>query len=198
MTKAKKTTKSLKKKTDEKNVATVIGVEKPNKHHSYFKVVVDEKSGATSIKIEDGKNLFFMGTHDSGLINNTIHQVASVCSRGEGWSSERVNATNAALASIIEIDPQDSTELMLATQMAAVHTMAMSMASRTMLSDQSVDGVNFNVNRVTKLMRTFTTQMEALNKYRTKGQQKITVQHVNVKDGGQAIVGDVNQGGGNE
>ena len=82
--------------------------------------------------------------------------------------------------------------------MAAVHNMAMEMSSRAMISDQTVDGVDRNVNRVTKLMRTFTTQIEALNRYRTKGQQKITVQHVNVNDGGQAVVGDVNQGGGND
>lgn len=49
------------------------------------------------------------------------------------------------------------------------------------------------VNFITKLMRTSTNQIETLNKYRTKGKQKITVklQHVSVSDGGQAIVGDV-------
>jgi hypothetical protein len=83
---------------------------------------------------------------------------------------------------------------MLAAQMTAVHNMAMEMPNRAMKSGQPVDAVDRNVNRVTTLMRTFTTQIEALNKYRTKGQQKITVQHVNVEKGGQAIVGDVNQG----
>ena len=52
-----------------------------------------------------------------------------------------------------------------------------------------------NINQANKLMRTFTAQIEALNKYRTKGKQKITVQHVNVNEGGQAIVGDVKGGG---
>jgi hypothetical protein len=33
--------------------------------------------------------------------------------------------------------------------------------------------------------------MEALKRYRTRGEQKITVQHVSVNDGGQAIVGNV-------
>ena len=47
-----------------------------------------------------------------------------------------------------------------------------------------------------KLARTFATQMEALNRYRGKGQQKMTVEHVHVHDGGQAIVGQVAQGGG--
>ena len=34
-------------------------------------------------------------------------------------------------------------------------------------------------------------QLEALQRYRGKGQQKVTVEHVNVNAGGQAIVGTV-------
>jgi hypothetical protein len=45
-----------------------------------------------------------------------------------------------------------------------------------------------------KLARTYTTQMEALKRYRTGGQQKVTVEHVTVNDGGQAIVGHVTHG----
>jgi hypothetical protein len=44
-----------------------------------------------------------------------------------------------------------------------------------------------------KLARTFATQMEALKRYRTGGEQKVTVQHVSVSEGGQAIVGHVTQ-----
>jgi len=44
-----------------------------------------------------------------------------------------------------------------------------------------------------KLTRTFATQMEALKRYRTGGEQKVTVQHVSVSEGGQAIVGNVTQ-----
>jgi hypothetical protein len=36
-------------------------------------------------------------------------------------------------------------------------------------------------------------QMEALKRYRTGGEQKVTVQHVTVVEGGQAIVGNVTQ-----
>jgi hypothetical protein len=42
-----------------------------------------------------------------------------------------------------------------------------------------------------KLARTFTAQMEALKRYRTGGEQKVTVQHVTVNEGGQAVVGHV-------
>jgi hypothetical protein len=44
-----------------------------------------------------------------------------------------------------------------------------------------------------KLTRTFTMQMEALKRYRTGAEQKVTLQNVSVADGGQAIVGNVTQ-----
>jgi len=46
-------------------------------------------------------------------------------------------------------------------------------------------------------MNTFTNAVTALDKHRGKG-QTITVQHqqVNVNEGGQAVIGDVNHGGG--
>ena len=50
-----------------------------------------------------------------------------------------------------------------------------------------------------KLARTFAVQVEALKRYRTGGEQKVTVQHVTVNEGGQAIVGSVSpQVGGRE
>ena len=49
-------------------------------------------------------------------------------------------------------------------------------------------------NMLNKLARTFAAQVEVLKKYRSAGEQTIKVQHVTVNDGGQAIVGNVNQG----
>ena len=47
-----------------------------------------------------------------------------------------------------------------------------------------------------KLSRTYATLLEALNRHRGKGQQKVTVEHVHVHQGGQAIVGNVQSPGG--
>jgi hypothetical protein len=44
-----------------------------------------------------------------------------------------------------------------------------------------------------KLTRTFAMQMEALKRYRSGAEQKVTLQHVSVAEGGQAIVGNVTQ-----
>jgi hypothetical protein len=41
------------------------------------------------------------------------------------------------------------------------------------------------------LSRTYAALLEALNRHRGKGQQKVTVEHVHVHPGGQAIVGAV-------
>jgi hypothetical protein len=68
---------------------------------------------------------------------------------------------------------------------------------RSMFDEQSVEGVERNINRVTKLMRTFTAQAECLKRYRSNGKQTIQVQHVNVNDGGQAVVGNIQGGGDN-
>jgi Acetyltransferase (GNAT) domain len=46
-------------------------------------------------------------------------------------------------------------------------------------------------NVFNKLARTFAAQVEALKRYRSGGEQKMTVQHVHVAQGGQAIVGNV-------
>jgi hypothetical protein len=47
-----------------------------------------------------------------------------------------------------------------------------------------------------KLTRTFTAQMECLKRYRSSGEQKVTVEHVTVNQGGKAIVGNVTHRGG--
>ena len=45
------------------------------------------------------------------------------------------------------------------------------------------------------LVRSYAAQMETLKRYRSKGQQVVRVERVTVADGGQAIVGNVNQRG---
>jgi hypothetical protein len=56
------------------------------------------------------------------------------------------------------------------------------------------DGTN-NGRLGLSIRRAYTTLLEALNRYRGKGQQKVTVEHVHVHEGGQAIVGNVKGGG---
>jgi hypothetical protein len=97
---------------------------------------------------------------------------------------------NDALAAVTGIGARDETEGMLATQMVATHFAAVS-ALRRLKGSETLPQQDSNGNLAVKLLRTFTLQIEALQRYRGKGQQKVTVEHVNVNAGGQAIVGVV-------
>ena len=131
------------------------------------------------------------GSHDLDATHRLVKQILGVI---PGLTQETIaDRLNEITPLLHGIGPKDELEGMLAIQMVGIHNMAMEMMSRAMISDQTVDGVNFNVNRVNKLTRTFVAQMEALDKHRGKGQQKITVEHVTVNEGGQAIVGNVEQ-----
>jgi hypothetical protein len=99
------------------------------------------------------------------------------------------------LAAIKEVAPRDAIERMLAVQMAATHV-AMVRSGRWLCATETVEQVKAHYSGYNKLARTFTAQMEALRKHRNGGKQTVTVQHVNVEGGGQAIVGNVQTGEG--
>ena len=97
------------------------------------------------------------------------------------------------LSVIKSIKPQDQIEAMLAAQMAAVHLATMTFARR-LAHVENIQQQDSAERAFNKLTRTYAVQMEALKRYRTGGEQKVTVQHVTVSEGGQAIVGNVTQG----
>jgi hypothetical protein len=100
------------------------------------------------------------------------------------------------LAALEGIAPRNEMEAMAAAQMIAAHNAAMECHRRAMLDNQTFEGRSENLNQANKLSRTYATLWEALNKARGKGKQKVTVKHVHVHAGGQAVVGVVNPGGG--
>jgi hypothetical protein len=81
---------------------------------------------------------------------------------------------------------------MLAAQMAAVHVASMTFA-RNLAHAEEIVVVDSAERAFNKLTRTFAMQMEALKRYRSGADQKVTLRHVSVADGGQAIVGNVTQ-----
>ena len=164
---------------------------KPNTSSKALKEIRTEYN---KLKVNVKKNLSQeLENIDSAFLETIIEQtIYSSCKEND------FNAIQGCLAALVGINPKDDLELMLAAQMVSIHNISMEMSRRALFSDQTVEGVNNNINRVTKLMRTFTQQIEALQKHRAKGNQKITVQHVQVNNGGKAVIGDINQGGGNE
>ena len=93
------------------------------------------------------------------------------------------------------IDPKDELEGMMAVQLLAAHNAAMECYRRSMIGEQTFEGRKENLNQANKLSRTRATLLEALNRHRGKGQQKVTVEHVHVHAGGQAVVGTIENPG---
>ena len=58
-----------------------------------------------------------------------------------------------------------------------------------MIREQTFEGRRDSLSQANKLSRASAALIEALNRHRGKGQQKVTVEHVHVHSGGQAVVG---------
>ena len=115
-------------------------------------------------------------------------------------TSSEADAANkqmsAVVAALVGIEPKDELEGMLAAQLLAAHNAATECYRRAMIREQTFEGRREALAQANKLSRTFTTLLEGLNRHRGKGQQKVTVEHVHVHAGGQAIVGAVEHPGG--
>lgn len=118
-----------------------------------------------------------------------------VLSAGEADEASPQNDERHFMLSIVnDISPRDAVERMLAVQMAATHVALVRTARRFAYADQ-LPQYEAHERAYNKLARTFSAQVETLRKHRNGGRQTVTVQHVNVEDGGKAIVGHVEAGG---
>lgn len=139
----------------------------------------------------------YFGSNSTAVVNLLLWQLRNVFP-GAG-PDDRIE--HIAFVVLGGIGPRDQLEGLLAVQMLGTHNLAMRFLALAALKEQTVEGVNMNVERATKLLRTFAIQMEALKRHRSKGEQRVIVKRVNVHEGGQAIVGTVSHnaegGGGN-
>jgi hypothetical protein len=129
-----------------------------------------------------------IGTGSREFLGTILMQLSQACARDNIIDPIQLDF----MFSVVRgIRPRDQVETMLAIQKAAVHWLMMSdLKSATSVPSPEKQEIIGNIN---KLARTFAMQMEALKRYRTGGEQKVTVQHVSVNEGGQAIVGNVTQ-----
>ena len=160
---------------------------------------------ASDDPLTDARFAEALGTTDSGLRLYLFFQAvrtfqdAAAADHIKPHGVDRktlVLTINYAAALLAGIRPQDELESMLAVQMIGCHNAAMHALRAAMATGQTFEGRHANVNYATKLLQVFTSQMEAFRKRRTGGQQKMVVEHVHVNEGGQAVVGAVNVGGG--
>jgi hypothetical protein len=122
------------------------------------------------------------GTKDLDFFGGLVDQIAVVRSR----ENEPASRTVGFLLSVVKnTRPRDELEAMLLAQMATCHKVAMDTASRLNNPEE--------YRLFLKLMKTFADLKGTFDRGRRASEQSFMVQNMTVKDGGQAIVGNVTQ-----
>lgn len=146
---------------------------------------------------------------DTLLSGNRIHEEASVC-RTDLLVTNNLDIAALAIDAADSVSADNSMEKMLAHQMALTHQMVMKIGNAAMGEVQKIQNpTTFGngmkpgaatelqrlTNSVARLMGVYQQGMLTLQRIKTGGNQTMTVQHVNVESGGQAVIGQVQAGG---
>lgn len=141
-----------------------------------------------------------LGLASMAHYNMFISQALSMCRHSQPVEAQ-AKELNEFVSTVVAQKPGDITEAMLCLQMAGIHFAA----TGAIASMRNNDSLEVRVEMGTlssKLTRTFTMQVEALKKHRTKGKaQTVLVEHKHynvapgaVSPGAQAVFGDVSTG----
>jgi hypothetical protein len=176
-------------------VNIMAAIEKTETHDLGVKVSGTPEEGQTVELAHEGALGEVFGTCDNMQAAALLSHCMKALKSNEASDDYPGNDERAFMLSIIRhIAPGDAVERMLAVQMAATHV-ATIRSSRWLAHTRTIPGVQAHYTGFNKLARSFAAQVEARRKHRTGGKQTVTVQHVNVEEGGQAIVGNVKAGG---
>jgi hypothetical protein len=135
-----------------------------------------------------------LGVSMSHTFNNVlVNQAMSALWLKNSDAEEIRQHRLAAVAALAGIKPGDELEGMIAAQLVACHNASMECYRRAMIGEQTFEGRQENLNQANRLSRTYSTLLEALNRHRGKGTQKVTVEHVHVHEGAQSFRGRLAQ-----
>ncbi len=131
-----------------------------------------------------------LGTASVEFIDATLYQLQAAARLPNSGVSEI--AVNSALAMIESEQPKGETECAIVVQMACIHSATMAVLGRLngVYGDRSILAA---ATAASRLSRSFAILVEALRRLRTGGSQVIRIERVDIRDGGQAIIGNVNQ-----
>jgi hypothetical protein len=131
-----------------------------------------------------------LGTTSSDFVTATLVQIQNASRMPSGGISE--TSVNAVLAFIEGAEPKNEIEAALAIQMACTHAVAMAVLSRAGGAYGGTRNVAIMAMAGARLMKAFTSQVEAMRSLRSGGTQVIRVEKIEVSETAQAIIGNVN------
>ncbi len=120
--------------------------------------------------LEQALLLRAVGSTDFDFLEGLLKQLVNAGTQGPKADERGINFM---LSVIKGVEPNDQVEAMLAAQMAAVHMATMTFA-RHLAHVDSIPQQDSAERAFNKLARTFAAQVEALKRYRTGGEQRVT------------------------
>jgi len=138
---------------------------------------------------------------DSGALSIAVQTVKSPDRVTVDASLDRVDLAhkngvlNMALDTAEALNAQNSAEQMLAHQMAAAHRMSLDLMAQAGNTRDPIEKCRL-VNASARLMDVCQKTLLTIDRLHTGGQQTVTVQHVQVTGGGQAVINGTVQTGG--
>ncbi len=167
----------------------------------------NQESAALDLAIDpdlshkDGLNL--LESHllaSTGAINTSVSlqlmaSFSKTLTQGKVKGKKLANWLNSLAQTMQALAPQDEYEGQLIGQLVVLHEHAMDWLGRATRTER-VDFANVYLNGASKLLTRHHETLDALLKYRRRGEQRVHVEHVHVHNGGQAVVGNIMTGGG--
>lgn len=173
---------------DEKNANNASGVAPTRERPRIPNCKVDKNGfcGDEPAPTPDELQALF-GTKTPEAANSLYY--AGIMALGPG--ANELNQLLPALA--VEEEPRSAVEAMqllnLATTQVLISRLSMAMNMETVPQERWA-------KQLVSALGVFTRQVETLRRYRTGGAQTVRIEHVNVNDGGKAIIGQVSRGEG--
>lgn len=135
-----------------------------------------------------------LGTASIEFVDATLYQLQAAARLPNSGVSEI--AINSALSMIESERPRNETECAIVIQMACVHSATMAVLGRIGGGHGGDRHVLAAATAASRLSRTFAILVETLRRLRSGGSQVIRIERVEVKEGGQAVIGNINKSGG--
>jgi len=128
------------------------------------------------------------GSASPDFVNATLFQLQAAARLPNSGLSE--TGLNAALALIEGERPNGETECAIVVQMACVHAATMAVLGRVSEA-YGHRNVSAAATAASRLSRTFAILVETLRRLRSGGSQTIRIERVDIRDGGQAVIGNI-------
>ncbi len=152
-------------------------------------LAADALQRGSAVTVVDGGEV--LPQHDLELVNTLSAPGATAldasANRLDLVTNMGTDVAAMALDAADTIQASNSLEKMLAHQLAVCHDGAMRFAGKAHLEQDPVQMVRL-MNLATRSMETFQKGLLTLKRLRGSGEQRIVIQHVDVREGGQAVI----------